>query len=475
MLLWTTGTGALGCADPCPRLSPGGVGPVEHRPDGRYFVATSDSDGACPLDRRLDLGERVGGAWDRRVTATWPTATDPVQTGWSDVAPGEHPVVVFSHAANADTCTLHNRYSRLHSRWASQGWIVVSVAAGGSLCGSMSAENLEQRAALVELARSALPGLDRGLGDLGPFMAGHLDSGRVVFAGHSRGGGASLLAAAWAAEEDRPPLGVVALQPVDPMAWVVPLGTVAVPTLLVLAENDADVVAAHTASLDAAFGAAWGTVEVPGGIHAWTADDLPPRADADPETSADAQRLLTDEVSAQAFVELDGEGTLAPWAWTDDIALWSDIPLRMRWGGRPDAVVLADFQDGAQILDCTDLEVCAVGVPFDSDDPERHDRAKWAHLVAENDGAVTILVPVDALGAERVELVVLGTPDVELVLEHGQSTALRVLPPSSASLMDPQRGVMMGADIPGGLAGDLVLRVQGDVWIDNVVAFKVPD
>lgn len=465
--------GALlgGCRDACPRLSPGGGVEAALDSDGRHFVMSSDGHGACPVPLHLPAGSGAPGSERRRVLAHWPTQGDPARTGWSDIADGDHPVVVFGHAQVAGDCSVFDRYRRLHRDWAARGWVVLSVAAGGSLCGSMDAENLEGRTALMESAWDSLSALDAGRGELGPFFAGALDDSTVVLAGHSRGGGAALLAGARAASEDRPPAGVVALQPVDPAAWEFTLPGLEVPVLLVLAERDSDVSALHTASLPDAFAGRWGLVDVPGGVHAWTADDLPPRRAAEPETTAAAQRALTDAVVGRFLDELPAP---APWTWAPEVEAVSAAPVRMRWGGQPDALLVDDFEDadpGAGLLGThrsTGALATDEGVPFPESRPGRHGRARWR--LVEGTGSLELGLG-GPLPDDRYVVQLHAILDDETALSAtlgGAPAPLTVPPPGSSALVDGERAVLLQAELDNHDSAALGILVEGRAWIDRV-------
>jgi dienelactone hydrolase len=406
------------------------------------------------------------------VLAHWPTQGDPAGRGWSDIAEGDHPVVIFGHAQVAQDCSVYDRYRRLHRDWASRGWVVLSVAAGGSLCGSMDAQNLEGRTALMESAWASLDALDAGHGELGPFLAGALDPSQLVLAGHSRGGGAALLAGGRAADEGRPLAGVVALQPVDPAAWELELPPLTAPVLLVLAERDSDVSALHTASLPDAFAGRWGLVDVPGGVHAWTADDLPPRRAAEPGTTAAAQRALTDTVAGRFLDELPAP---SPWQWADEVEELSEPPVRMRWGGQPDALLVDDFDDadpssGPLGAHTTTGELAEdEGVPFAESQPGRHGRSRWRWV--EGTGRLELglgqPMPGDRYVAE-LHAILDNATTLSAAL-GGPAVPLAVPSPGAPSLVDGERAVLLQAELDNHGSASLALHVDGAAWIDQVM------
>jgi dienelactone hydrolase len=172
------------------------------------------------------------------------------------VAEGKFPVVVFHHgAANTSPnpaspfSTIYLRYDPLLKRWASHGFVVATIdgldtIVNGGRGTALSIMNLtamseNQRATITHLkTRNAQTGESGGWA-----LAGHLDDERVAVAGHSRGGGASLITTAANPEV----MAAILLKPIDPlmapggdMQWSRKLP--ARPMLINIASDDGDVI-----------------------------------------------------------------------------------------------------------------------------------------------------------------------------------------------------------------------------------------
>lgn len=253
------------------------VAPPDPRQAGPWPVATSLPEPTCPELLYTPAGTAL--------FASWPTKGG---DGARDLAPGRWPVVLFAHGAFHAGCSdLHRAFRTLHAHWASHGFVVLSLDLAAVGCGRISAGDLEARADGLAGAYAALEALDRR----GP-LAGHLDRKRVVLAGHSRGGGAALMAAA-----RLPVQGVLALQPVDPSHSGATLEPVAVPALVVTAEGDTDVAFPHGQAVEARLRGPWSFAGVVGGVHAFSSDALPLREEDRPGLSRGEQLGLTGAVS----------------------------------------------------------------------------------------------------------------------------------------------------------------------------------
>jgi dienelactone hydrolase len=173
------------------------------------------------------------------------------QTG-GRVAEGSFPLVVFHHgAANVSGnpaspfSTIYLRYDPLLKRWASHGFIVATIdgvdtiVAGGRGTG-LSLMNLT---AMSENQRATITHLKSKNADSTWTLGNHVDGDRVAVAGHSRGGGASLVTTAANPEV----MAAILLKPIDPL--MAPGGETqwsrklpARPMLINIASDDADVI-----------------------------------------------------------------------------------------------------------------------------------------------------------------------------------------------------------------------------------------
>jgi hypothetical protein len=168
------------------------------------------------------------------------------------VATGKLPLVVFHHGA-ANTSgpaggpfsTIYLRYDPLLKRWASHGFIVATIDGIDTIVSQgrgvgLSLMNLTN---MSENQRATITHLKNRNADEGWPLGGHVDGDRVVVAGHSRGGGASLITTAANPEV----MGAILLKPIDPL--MAPGGETmwsrklpARPMLLNIASDDGDVI-----------------------------------------------------------------------------------------------------------------------------------------------------------------------------------------------------------------------------------------
>jgi dienelactone hydrolase len=163
------------------------------------------------------------------------------------VAEGRFPVIVFHHgAANTSGAqgspynTVYLRYAPLLERWASYGFVVATIDGVELIRGTSS--NLMNLTAMSENQRATIEYLKRRSADPEWALGNHLDTERIVAAGHSRGGGASMITTA--ANPDV--MAAILLKPLDPFItaggesqWSGKLP--ARPMLLNIAGDDGDV------------------------------------------------------------------------------------------------------------------------------------------------------------------------------------------------------------------------------------------
>jgi poly(3-hydroxybutyrate) depolymerase len=194
---------------------------------GRFVVATWDvALGAA------DLGARSAG---RAVRLYYP-----------EEAPPGLPLVVFQHGSvplATGGKPPHLRFAPLLERWASHGFAVASVDGLDLLLDGSERtpqDSLDHLQRLSANQRAALASLRRRAHDADFPLRGRIDFDRVVVAGHSRGGGASLLSL----QADPALLGGILIKPVDPLLYAAaprPAPLPARPILLIIAEHDVDV------------------------------------------------------------------------------------------------------------------------------------------------------------------------------------------------------------------------------------------
>lgn len=363
--------------------------------DGPYPTAASIPLDHCP--DRLRTPDRT------RLFATWPTADDAAATGRADVRPGRWPVVVFAHGAHkADCHDLHRAFQTLHRSWASAGAIVLSVDLAEIGCDRIQAADLQQRAAGLGRVLSALDELDAA----GP-LAGHIDRDRVVLAGHSRGAGAALMAAA-----DWPVAGVMALQPVDVTHSGVVPRPIAVPALVVMAEGDTDVTFPHGQTMEQLLTGPYAWAGIVGGVHAYSSDRLPLRKRDAPQVSREAQLQSTAAVT-RAFLGGVVHGWEEALPWVAGQALGEgreDAPIRLRWasGAAGSGAEVEAAEWTAEGFD-TDEEIPAYD-PRSWDKGRLYDAMTTRRLVAADEGTLCAAFPTQS---EPVRLSVQAARDGE--------------------------------------------------------------
>ena len=320
---------------------------------GPYPIWATTPSRRCPADPHTGSGTETP---DMAMYVTYPAATDPSYTGRAQLAPGPLPVLLFAHANNDSVCQIYRAYTSLHDHWASWGYVVVSVDSTARNCQRGTAQNLRDRA---RDQRAALQALEQMSADPDSPFFGAIDPTRVILAGHSRGGGASLLNVT-SGQVD--PQAVLDLQGVDLTAYGFGAPGIEVPTLGVTAGADVDL---HHPWVDAAQELlegphAW--VTIPGATHAWTADAIPPEPDEDPGLERHEQhqitRLFTTAfIAAHAGAADSASGPpFAPDARALELvtshlgARQVDEHIReggaiVRWGtGSPEAIWIEDFQ-----------------------------------------------------------------------------------------------------------------------------------
>jgi hypothetical protein len=162
-------------------------------------------------------------------------------------ADGAFPLIVFHHGAavyDAAHPALFDRYDHLLRRWASHGFVVVTIDGRDLVWQQLRLleGTLANLTAMSENQRAAIAFLRGRNADPGHPLAGHVDVDRVIVAGHSRGAGASLITA----RVEPSVVGGVLIKPLDPMttaggdvAWQGALP--AKPFLMMVAGDDGDI------------------------------------------------------------------------------------------------------------------------------------------------------------------------------------------------------------------------------------------
>lgn len=216
---------------------------------------------------------------------TYPSSERPEQTGSARLAQGPWPVVIFAHANNDTQCEIFDRYYSLHDHWASWGAVVVSVDSTLRNCLSGSRRNIEDRADDQLWAAQTLRAWNA---DPTHWLYQQLDLERVVYAGHSRGGGSSYVAADRAGAR-----GVINLQGIDLVSFGFNQVRPDVPSLGVTAELDVDLNYPAVEPNEERLQAPYTWVTLKGAIHAYTADTVPTEFDDAPTISRAEQHRAT--------------------------------------------------------------------------------------------------------------------------------------------------------------------------------------
>jgi dienelactone hydrolase len=230
------------------------------------------------------------------------------------------PVIVFHHGAlmiDPAHPTVFDRFDALLRRWASYGFVVCSIDSPELvwLNGRLVSASLNNLTAMSENQRATIAHLRARNADGGFPLAGHLDLDRIIVAGHSRGGGASLITA----RAEASVVGGILLEPLDPMAtvggqdvWNAPLPPK--PFLLMIAGSDAEL---PYPMVDFLYERRAGPMVAPtilGGIHNFSCDgSCAPENGANAGITREQQQSITNAY-AVAFLKYvaDGDATYGP-------------------------------------------------------------------------------------------------------------------------------------------------------------------
>lgn len=283
------------------------------------------------------------------------TLTDlAVRVAFPADANGPFPLIVFHHAAHSPA-QIYDRYTELHDHWASHGYVVASVDDSALVSTSQSWQNLTDMST-VQLA--AMSRLLEASDEEGSPLYGLVDADAVLVAGHSRGGGASLISL-W-----REPslLGAICFEQVSPIQtpnqdWSDADGNgdrpyPRRPILFVAAGDDLDENwPLPQASYDQALGPTV-FVTLHGTNHEWTYDEGTPGGVTSASDISWDERHALDQHYSTAFLERFARGDLT---WESSLfsldALSSDLSDRgvSVYGRRDldDALLVDDFSGEA--------------------------------------------------------------------------------------------------------------------------------
>jgi dienelactone hydrolase len=213
-----------------------------------------------------------------------------------------------------DHPTVYDRYDHLLRRWASRGFVVATVDAPELVWvdGRLVNASLNNLNAMSEDQRAAIAHFKERAVDPGFPLAGHVDVNRVVVAGHSRGGGASLITA----RAEPSVVGGILIKPLDPLGtvggettWNVPLPPK--PFLLIIGGADGDL---PYPLVDFLYERRSGPMVAPtilGSLHSWSCDaSCPPEEGAVPGIPREQDWAVTNAFAA-AFLAYVGRGDLS--------------------------------------------------------------------------------------------------------------------------------------------------------------------
>ena len=307
------------------------------------------------------------------------------QTG-GRVSDGKFPLVVFHHGAasvsggpGSPFSTIYLRYDPLLRRWASHGFIVATIDGIDTIVSSGRGTSLSlmNLTAMSENQRATITHLKDKNADEDWTLGSHVDGDRVVVAGHSRGGGASLITVA--ANPDV--LGAILLKPVDPLMapggesqWSRKLP--ARPMLINIASDDGDVIYPICDFLFERRSSAQSAHTIVGSVHTYTLGcseaACAPEGRTRPRIAREQDWAITNAY-ATAFLKYVAQGDLsyAPLVFGQPglSTSLSQLGVLVRGDRGADALVVDDFQDADPIKNKLGQPTRAAGVTSEVDEP----------------------------------------------------------------------------------------------------------
>lgn len=271
--------------------------------DGPYKVWSTQPRESCEQNPEIPS---VGQTPNVDLYITYPTDTEPTESGDGSVASGRWPVILFAHANNDRICDINEGYFSLHDHWASWGFLVVAVDGTSLNCQRGNTENIELRSEGQLKALEVLDALHR---DPTSRFYNRVDLSRVVMAGHSRGGGASLLSA----QLDGRTRAIIDLQGVDMTSFGFGNAKLpSVPTIGLTAGEDVDLNYPIVEPTEDQSTGPVSWVNINGGTHAYTGDSVPDEPDDVPLITRQQQHDITEYYTTAflaRFVGLRAEGS----------------------------------------------------------------------------------------------------------------------------------------------------------------------
>ncbi|MGZ3424209.1 MAG: poly(ethylene terephthalate) hydrolase family protein [Polyangiales bacterium] len=204
-------------------------------------ASTLDSSKPGPLKTATKMLKFTTSVGDTDVLVTYP-----VQDDGTTPHPGKHAWIMFHHAVHGPDHVVFDDYPTIHGHWASHGFVVVSIDGSKVFFPTTMGTNLtwaQQNTVASNMDTVITQYLTQQESDTFPLKCS-VDPNRLAVAGHSRGGGATLLVPTTRTDGAKIK-GLVSLQGVDPGALSPPAGSVIpgfdLPALWLDAALDGDV------------------------------------------------------------------------------------------------------------------------------------------------------------------------------------------------------------------------------------------
>jgi hypothetical protein len=185
-------------------------------------ASTLDPSKPGPLKTASKMMKFTTSVGDTDVLVTYPVQDDGVTPH-----PGKHAWIMFHHAVHGPDHVVFDDYPTIHGHWASHGFVVVSIDGSKVFFPTSMGTNLtwtQQNTVASNMDTVITQYLTQQEDDSFPLKCS-VDPNRLAVAGHSRGGGATLLVPTTRTDGAKIK-GLVSLQGVDPGALNPPAGSV---------------------------------------------------------------------------------------------------------------------------------------------------------------------------------------------------------------------------------------------------------
>lgn len=200
------------------------------------------SKGPLPTASKTITLPKLGPLTDVKVKVTYPTAAD------GSPHPGRHAWVMFHHAVHGPyPGVVYDDYPTIHGHWASHGFYVFSIDGSRVFFPTSTGTNLSwtQQQTVAGMMSDAITWLLEQQEKTDFDLRCRLDPARVAVAGHSRGGGATMLVPTTRTDGAKI-RAALSLQGTDPGALNPPAGSVIpgfeLPAMWLDAALDGDVI-----------------------------------------------------------------------------------------------------------------------------------------------------------------------------------------------------------------------------------------